>query len=79
MKLTNTKETSNRQTDRERERERQTDRERGRVGGGEERIMDTNAGCKRVEFRLRTTCQAGNNFFWENEKKGLLIVPQFIW
>jgi hypothetical protein len=44
-----------------------------------ERIMDINAGCKRVEFRLRTMCQEGNSPFWENGKKGLLIVPQFIW
>jgi hypothetical protein len=41
--------------------------------------MDINAGSKRVEFRLRAMCQEGNNLFWENEKKRLLIVPQFIW
>jgi len=47
LKLTNTKKTSN--TERERERERERDKE-----GVRERIMDINAGCKRVEFRLRT-------------------------
>jgi hypothetical protein len=59
-------------TEREIERERETE-------GVKERIMDINAGCKRVGFRRRTMCQEGNDLFWENEKKGLLIVPQFIW
>jgi len=70
MKLTNTKKASKRERDRDREREREGERER---------IMDINAGCRRAEFRPRTLCQEGNNPFWENERKELFIVPQFIW
>jgi len=50
MKLTNTKETSSRERERERE-------------GVRDRIMDINAGYKRVEFGLRTMCQEGNSPF----------------